>query len=153
MNILIERKFKKPTYTIDKVYVNGQLFSDALEDPDRGLTSDMTIQQIQSKKVYGDTAIPTGTYEVRMTYSNRLHNRAYAKKYGGKLPELINVKGYAGVRFHPFNKASETLGCISVGKNNVKGQVTQATIYFYRLVDNYILPALNNGEKVLLTIR
>lgn len=153
MEITVERKYKKPAYTIDKWYINGTFFSDGLEDPDRGLTSTMTLEEINKKKVYGQTAIPTGTYEVKMTYSNRLHGRAYAKKYGGKLPELMNVKGYEGVRIHPFNKAQETLGCLSVGKNNIKGAVTNATAYFYKLIDNYILPAIKRGEKITITIK
>ena len=153
MEITVERKYKKPAYTIDKWYINGIFFSDGLEDPDRGLTSTMTLEEINKKKVYGQTAIPTGTYEIKMTYSNRLHSRAYAKKYDGKLPELINVKGYEGVRIHPFNKAQETLGCLSVGKNNIKGAVTNATAYFYILLDSYILPAIKRGEKITITIK
>lgn len=153
MNIVIDRKWKKDTYTIGNLYINGVLFSNTLEDKDRGLTSSMTLEEISKKKIYGQTAIPTGTYEVKMTYSNRLHSRAYAKKYDGKLPELINVKGYEGVRIHPFNKAQETLGCLSVGKNNIKGAVTNATAYFYMLVDNYILPAIKRGEKITITIK
>ena len=153
MNIVIDRKWKKDTYTIGNLYINGVLFSNTLEDKDRGLTSSMTLEEISKKKIYGQTAIPTGTYEVKMTYSNRLHSRAYAKKYDGKLPELINVKGYEGVRIHPFNKAQETLGCLSVGKNNIKGAVTNATAYFYILVDNYILPAIKRGEKITITIK
>ena len=153
MNIVIDRKWKKDTYTIGNLYINGVLFSNTLEDKDRGLTSSMTLEEISKKKIYGQTAIPIGTYEVKMTYSNRLHSRAYAKKYDGKLPELINVKGYEGVRIHPFNKAQETLGCLSVGKNNIKGAVTNATAYFYMLVDNYILPAIKRGEKITITIK
>lgn len=153
MVILIDRKWKKGTYTVGNLYVNGQFFSNTLEDKDRNLSDVMSAEQIAQRKIYGETAIPTGTYEVKMTYSNRLHGRAYAKKYNGKLPEVIGVKGFAGIRFHPFNKPQETYGCISVGKNNIKGQVTQATAYFYKLVDNYILPAISKGEKITLTIK
>lgn len=153
MEIVVDRRWKRDTYTIGNMYINGKFFSNTLEDKDRGLKDSMTPQDISNLKVYGQTAIPTGTYEVKMTYSNRLHSRAYAKKYDGKLPELINVKGYEGVRIHPFNKAQETLGCLSVGKNNIKGQITQATVYFYMLVDNYILPAIKRGEKITITIK
>ena len=153
MEIVVDRRWKRDTYTIGNMYINGKFFSNTLEDKDRGLTSAMTLEEIGKKKIYGQTAIPIGTYEVKMTYSNRLHSRAYAKKYDGKLPELINVKGYEGVRIHPFNKAQETLGCLSVGKNNIKGAVTNATAYFYMLVDNYILPAIKRGEKITITIK
>ena len=153
MNIVIDRKWKKDTYTIGNLYINGVLFSNTLEDKDRGLTSSMTLEEIGKKKIYGQTAIPSGTYEVKMTYSNRFHSRTWSKKYDGKVPELINVKGFGGVRIHPFNRASESLGCIAVGKNSIKGMVTNSQAYYYKLLDDYIVPAVNKREKISLTIK
>ena len=153
MNIVIDRKWKKDTYTIGNLYINGVLFSNTLEDKDRCLTSSMTLEEIGKKKIYGQTAIPSGTYEVKMTYSNRFHSRAWGKKYDGKVPELINVKGFGGVRIHPGNKAADTLGCILVGKNSIKGMVTNSQAYYYKLLDNYIVPATKKGEKIILTIK
>lgn len=153
MQLTLERKWKKDTYTIGKLYVNGELFSDTLEDKDRGLTSSMTLEEISKKKIYGQTAIPSGTYEVKMTYSNRFNSRAWGKKYGGNVPELLNVKGFGGVRIHPFNRASESLGCIAVGKNSITGAVTNSTQYYYKLLDNFIIPAIKNGEKINIIIK
>lgn len=153
MNIVIDRKWKKGTYTIGNLYINGVLFSNTLEDKDRGLTSSMTLEEISKKKIYGQTAIPSGTYEVKMTYSSRFHSRAWGKKYGGKVPELINVKGFGGVRIHPGNKAADTLGCILVGKNSAIGMVTNSQTYYFKLLDDYIVPAVKKGEKVTLTIK
>ena len=153
MNIVIDRKWKKGSYTIGNLYINGVLFSNTLEDKDRGLTSSMTLEEINKKKIYGQTAIPSGTYEVKMTYSNRFHSRAWGKKYDGKIPELINVKGFGGVRIHPGNKASDTLGCILVGKNSAVGMVTNSQVYYFKLLDNYIVPATKKGEKITLTIK
>lgn len=153
MNIVIDRKWKKDTYTIGNLYINGVLFSNTLEDKDRGLTSAMTLEEIGKKKIYGQTAIPSGTYEVKMTYSNRFHSRAWGKKYEGKVPELLNVKGFGGVRIHPGNKAADTLGCIFVGKNSAVGMVTNSQAYYFKLLNNYIVPAINKGEKILLTIK
>lgn len=153
MNIVIDRKWKKDTYTIGNLYINGVLFSNTLEDKDRGLTSSMTLEEISKKKIYGQTAIPSGTYEVVMTYSNRFNSRAWGKKYNGKVPELRNIKGFGGVRIHPGNKAADTLGCILVGKNSIKGMVTNSQAYYYKLLDNYIVPAVKKGEKITLTIK
>ena len=91
MNILLDRKWKANGYTIGKLYINGVEFSDTLEDKDRGLKDSMSLNEITSKKVYGQTAIPTGTYEVLMTYSSKFANRVWGKKYKGKVPQLINV--------------------------------------------------------------
>ena len=153
MNIVIDRKWKKDTYTIGNLYINGVLFSNTLEDKDRCLTSSMTLEEIGKKKIYGQTAIPSGTYEVKMTYSNRFHSRAWGKKYDGKVPELVNVKGFGGVRIHPGNKAADTLGCILVGKNSAVGMVTNSQAYYFKLLDNYIVPAVKKGEKITLTIK
>lgn len=153
MNIVIDRKWKKDAYTIGNLYINGVLFSNTLEDKDRGLTSSMTLEEINKKKIYGQTAIPSGAYEVKMTYSNRFHSRAWGKKYDGKVPELINVKGFGGVRIHPGNKAADTLGCILVGKNSAVGMVTNSQAYYFKLLDNYIVPATKKGEKITLTIK
>lgn len=153
MEILIDRKWKKDTYTIGQVYINGQYFSESLEDKDRGLSDTMSLEQITKAKVYGQTAIPTGTYEVKVTYSNRFHSRAWGRRYNGKVPELMNVKGFGGVRIHPGNTAKDTLGCVLLGKNTAKGMITQSTNYYYKLLDDYILPASKKGEKITLTIK
>lgn len=153
MEVLIERKWKKDTYTIGNVYINGDFFCNSLEDKDRGLDNNMTLEEINSKKVYGETTIPTGTYEIRMSYSNKFAVRAWASKYGGKVPEVLNVKGFSGIRIHPGNTAKDTLGCILVGKNNEKGKVTNSTSYYHKLLDEYIVPASNKDEKIELIIR
>lgn len=153
MEIVVDRKWKKDTYTISNVYIDGVFFSNSIEDTDRGLNNSMSLEEVKSKKVYGETAIPTGSYVLKMTYSNRFGTRAWASKYGGRVPEVLNVKGFSGVRIHPGNTAKDTLGCILVGKNNVKGKVTNSTSYYHKLLDEYIVPASNRGEKIELIIR
>lgn len=153
MEILIDRQWKKDTYTIGRVYVNNVFFCNSLEDKDRGLKDSMTTAQITKKKVYGETAIPTGTYELKMTYSNRFASKSWGNIYRGEVPELINVKGFSGIRIHPGNSASDSYGCILVGKNNVKGKVTDSVKYYRSLLDNYILPAVSRKEKITVIIK
>lgn len=91
---------EKDGYTISRLYVDGELFGcNTLEDADRGLRQDMQLEEIKKKKVYGQTAIPRGSYECVYTYSNRF------KKM---LPLLLNVKGFEGIRIHSGN-SSKTL--------------------------------------------
>ena len=124
MEILVKRIAKKPKYTIGKMYIDGQYICDTLEDTDRGLNQNMSLEEIKNKKVYGETAVPTGTYKVDMnTVSPKFKSRTWAKPYGGKLPRLVLVPGYDGVLIHPGNKAEDTLGCILVGENKAVGQV------------------------------
>lgn len=152
MKLHIDRKWKKDTYTIGILYIDGVRFSETLEDKDRGLRDDMGESTIKAIKVYGKTAIPTGTYNIIMSKSTKFADRVWGKKYKGKVLEIQNVKGFSGVRIHPLNTAADSLGCIGVGKNTQKGMITQSTNYYYKLLDNYIIPALTRGEQVKLTI-
>ena len=148
MRISIDRKWKKPNYTISNLYVDGKRFTDGkqycnvLEDTDRGLTSDMTVDQVLKKKVYGQTAIPKGEYVVTITYST---------KFKRDLPLLNAVKGFTGVRIHSGNSAKNTLGCILVGRNDNVGWVSNSRYWFGLLFDK-IKQAIKRGEKVTFAI-
>ena len=149
MKLTLKRIAKTKEYTIGKLYINGEQFSDTLEDRDRGLTADMSIEQIRQKKIYGNTAIPTGTYIIDMsTVSPKFRDRVWAKPYEGKIPRLQNVPGFEGVLIHPGNTAGDTLGCILVGNNTYKGMVTESQDTFKSLMD--ILTKAN--DSITLTI-
>ena len=153
MELLVKRVAKKNEYTIGKLYVDGVYFSDTLEDCDRGLTQDMPLEEIKTKKIYGKTAIPTGTYEIDMnTVSPKFKDRSWAKPYGGKLPRLIEVKGFEGILLHVGNTASASSGCLLVGKNSIKGMVTDSTRTFHTLMSKFLLPAKVQGERITITI-
>lgn len=154
MKLVLYRKYRLATYTIGKLYINGVYFCDTIEDRDRGLTDQMPEVEIISKKIYGQTAIPLGTYHVAMDIvSPRLKSRYYAQPYGGKLPCLLNVKGYDGILIHPFNTAEESLGCIAPGENKVKGKVINSAATFYKLMDQHLLPAYRRHEEITIDIR
>ena len=148
MEILVKRIAKKSKYTIGKMYIDGQYICDTLEDADRGLNQNMSLEEIKNKKVYGETAVPTGTYKVDMnTVSPKFKSRTWAKPYGGKLPRLVLVPGYDGVLIHPGNKAEDTLGCILVGENKAVGQVLNAQVTFKK-----IMSILTKGTNITITI-
>ena len=141
-------------YTIGELLLDEcGYFCDTLEDEDRGLTQDMPLNQIKTRKVYGQTAIPKGTYRIRMdVVSPKLKDRPYAIRYDGKLPRLENVPGWEGVLIHPFNTAAESLGCIAPGVYGGKGRINQSTRAFYDLMDYYLMPAAKRGEEIWITI-
>ena len=97
MELTIERKWKKMDYTIGIMYVNGQRFCETLEDTDRGLSSEMPVGKINQLKLYGVTAIPRGRYRVVLSVSPKFKSRPWAKKWGGRTPELLNVKGFSNI--------------------------------------------------------
>ena len=140
MKILIQRKWRKEDYTIGILYVNGVRLCNTLEDA------------VRSEKVYGKTAIPAGTYRVLMnTVSQKFQDRAWAKPYGGLVPRLRNVPDFQGVLIHPGNTAADTDGCILVGDNTIKGQLTNSTNRFYQLMGMLLAAALA-GESIDITI-
>lgn len=150
MNILLKRIAKKEKYTIGNLYIDGKFICNTLEDSDRNLTDSMSQEDINKIKVYGQTAIPTGTYKVDMnTISPKFKNRAWAKPYEGRIPRLLNVKGFEGILIHCGNSAQDSLGCILVGENRVKGKVINSTATFSKLMS--IL--LQDRDNITITIQ
>ena len=151
MKLRLIRRYKMPAYTIGRLYIDGAYFCDTLEDADRGLSDTMSVDEILQRKRYGVTAIPYGTYKVDMNtvspkYQKR--NAAYTRPYGHKMPRLLNVKGYEGVLIHPGNTASDTHGCILVGRNTVKGKVLQSQATWKALMDRL----LTDRNKITIEI-
>lgn len=146
MELKIERIYTCNKYTIGKLYINNVYFCDTIEDSDRGLSQDMDIEEIKKIKVYGETAIPVGTYCITMKekspkFSN-FSKYKWAKICNGYIPRLKNVPGFDGILIHVANKAEDILGCIGVGENKVKGQVINSTITF-----NKLIPILQEADK------
>lgn len=135
MEILVERKWKKPNYTIGVMSIDGKRFCETLEDTDRNLNSSMTVEQIKAIKKPNETAIPTGTYKITLdTFSPRFGNKSFYKKVcGGKLPRILNIKGFNGVLIHCGNTNLDTSGCILVGRNLEVGKVLKSQETFEKL--------------------
>ena len=153
IELVVSRVWPKESYTIGKFFVNDKRLCESLEDTDRGLLDSMPATEILYKKVYGKTAIPKGRYEVKLTQSPKFASRSWAKKYGGLVPEICNVKCYSGVRIHPANRAEEILGCIAIGENTKKGMVLNSVKWYDILMREYLFPAHMRGEKIYITIR
>lgn len=154
MKITLDRKYKLPNYTIGKIYVDGKYFADSLEDTDRGLTQDMTLDEIKKRKIKGKTAIPAGTYEITLNVVSPKYSNVpwyYTNMRKGRVPRLLNVPGYDGVLIHAGNKPEDTEGCILVGYNKVKGQVIDSRKTVKRLHD-LMFDAYIRGEKIDIEI-
>lgn len=115
MKLKLDRIYKAPTYTIGKLYIDGKLFCDTLED----------VVRPDGVKVYGETAIPAGTYKVILNMSNRFKRI---------MPLLLNVPMFEGIRIHEGNSSADSSGCILVGKNTAKGKVTDSKKTFAELM-------------------
>jgi hypothetical protein len=99
----------------------------------------------RDKKVYGVTGIPKGIYNVIVSVSTR---------FGKRLPEVLNVPGFKGIRIHAGNSSKDTEGCIIVGSINDRiddDWVGGSKIAMARLLPK-IEDALAVKEKVTLEI-
>lgn len=137
MKLLLDRHYKGQSYTIGKLYIDNEYICDTLEDTDRGLTDDMDIEKIAEKKIKCLTAIPTGKYKITLNVkSPSFSKKAYYKNYcEGYLPRLINVKGFDGILIHRGTNDDHSCGCILVGYNTIKGQLTDSQIAFEKVYD------------------
>ena len=144
MKLILERNWSKETYTIGKLYYIDEdtkakrYIADTLEDADRRLDSSMSEDAIKKLKVYAETAIPSGTYQITLN--------TISPKYSSKVPRLLNVKGYDGVLIHIGNTNKDTAGCILVGENKVKGRVINSTKAFEKLYK--ILKSARYGTQI-----
>lgn len=153
LKLKTDRAWKKEDYTVGRFFINGIRFYETLEDKDRGLAQHWTVAAIKVAKIYGQTAIPTGTYKVVLSYSKKFKDKSWAKKYGGQTPEIIGVPGFEGVRIHPGNTASDTLGCILLGENKKKGALLNSKKRYEEFMDKYFMPAWSRKEEITITIK
>lgn len=153
MKIELERRWKKATYTIGRLYVDGVYFCNTLEDRERGLKQTDPIATIKSRKVYGETAIPSGTYGVAMNVTSPKYAAVswYWQLCQGKMPRLLSVPGFEGILIHPGNTALDSLGCILVGRNTKVGQLTESKATFQRLYKE-MAKAVKEGEEITIVI-
>ena len=143
LQITVTRHSPRPGYTIGRMDINGTKFSDTLEDTDRGLSQDMPIDEIKRIKVYGKTAIPKGTYKVSVQYWQK--HKIY-------VPFIHDVPGFTSILIHSGNTPEDTLGCILVGENTIKGRLTNSRPYMTRLT-KLCQDAIRRGEPVRITIK
>lgn len=117
--------------TIGELMVDGQHECWTLED----------VVRPPGVKVYGKTAIPYGTYELTITFSNRFQR---------DLPLVVGVPGFEGIRIHSGNLATETDGCLLVGTGHTSNSVTNSRAAFNRLFPK-LRDAVRRGEKISIT--
>lgn len=95
ITIFVKRKWFTDKSTVGELTFDGiKLFT--LEDTFRK----------DGFKIAGKTAIPFGTYEVIVNFSDRFQR---------PMPLLLNVPGFNGVRIHSGNTSADTLGCLLLG--------------------------------------
>ena len=135
MILNLKRRYKGESYTIGDLYVDGKFLCNTIEDKDRGLKDSDSIDYIKKVKVPSETAIPTGTYQITLdVVSPKFNQKPYYRNFcQGKLPRLLNVKGFEGILIHKGTTERDSAGCIIVGMNTIKGRVTNSQYCFEQL--------------------
>ena len=154
MKLLVERKWKKNTYTIGRLYIDGKLFCNTLEDKDRGLKQTDLLSYIRKKKVYAETAIPTGIYKVRMDIKSPKYSTYtwYKNLCKGYMPRIMNVPGFDGILIHTGSTALDSAGCLLVGKNTKVGMLTETKNTFADLYKQ-MKAAYDKGDEITIEIK
>ena len=83
---------------IGDLFIDGVFFCHTLEDEKRA----------DGLKVYGETAIPSGTYNIKVNMSNRFKRL---------MPLILDVPMFKGIRMHGGNTSKDSHGCPLVAFN------------------------------------
>lgn len=132
MELVLKRIQLDSDCTIGALFVNGVQQCFTCEDEER----------LQGPKVFGETCIPRGKYDITITYSPHFKR---------DLPLLLNVPDYDGVRIHPGNFPSDTEGCLLPGLQRLPKGVGQSVAAFNPLYEQ-IEAAFNAKEPITIEI-
>ena len=126
MNLKLIRQIFTDTSTIGSLYIDGVFECFTLED---------TVRK-PGIKISGATAIPYGSYEVIIDYSNR---------FARNMPHVLNVPMFEGIRIHSGNTSSDTEGCILLGASKGKDIIYESKSAFAKFYQK-LEEGLRKGE-------
>lgn len=132
MDLLVKRTTLTNESTIGELWIDCGFFCYTLED----------MVRPDVVKIWGQTAIPHGRYEVIINFSNRFNRQ---------MPRLLDVPGFDGILIHSGNSAANTEGCILVGDTKSPNWIGEAHAAFNRFFP--LLEAALKQGKVFITIR
>ena len=132
MNLLLKRDPSSRACTLGSLYVDDALFCFTLED----------VVRADGVKVYGETAIPAGTYRVTLEKS---------KRFGRLMPYVHDVENFSGILFHWGSTAADTRGCVLVGLSRNADHLYHSRTAFEKLFPR-LEAALAMGASISLTV-
>lgn len=140
LNLIVYRSNLTPDYT-EGFMINKDTLSfvcDTLEDKVRDLDKSGKFDGGEAK-VYGETAIPYGTYPIKVTYS---------PKFKRDMVAILNVPEFDGIRMHWAATAKQLLGCLGVGKRSGAGVLANS-----KMTDALVKMLNDAGNVGLITFK
>lgn len=142
LTITLQRVQSYKDYSLGMLYINGVLQCFTLEDEKR------------SVKVWGETRIPAGVYNITLRTVGGLHNKYSQRFYNHKgMLWLRNVPNFEYILIHVGNDDDDTAGCILVGDTHSVGQnfIGNSTKAYERIYP-VISAALIAGKQVRINV-
>ncbi len=133
--IKVKRFLLTPKSTIGDLFFNDVFICNTLED----------IVRLNGEKVYGETAVPAGEYNMKMSFW---------ETYNADYPHLLNVPNFTGILIHPGTEPGHTEGCLLPGFYDpaLPDQVNSSRLIYRKVLLPNIKTALANGTlKIKIT--
>lgn len=112
-----------------------------LYGPDGSFWAHTLEDVVRAEKVQNMTAIPAGTFELVMAWSNRFQRL---------LPRLLEVPYFRGIYIHNGNYPTHTDGCILVGKKKGENSVFESVLALEEILPK--IKKLCEKSKVFMEI-
>lgn len=135
MQMKLVRDYFNSEVTLGTLFINGKYFCQTLEDTNREVAG----ESVENWKIKSKTCIGEGKYSVILSQSNRFKKR---------LPEILDVAGFSGIRIHSGNTSNDTEGCILVGVRRDGHSLSLS-----RLAMTELMAVLNSAHNIKLEIK
>jgi hypothetical protein len=149
MKIILQRKFEDNESTLGELFNRDDVFNNRL-------CYTLEDQRQDRKKVYGETRIPAGTYDIKLRTVGGFHKKHKAR-YGNMHKGMLwlqDVPNFEYILIHTGNTDDQTHGCLLVGLEAPK--TSPYTIIHSRDAYTKIYPPIANailrGEGASITI-
>ena len=130
MNLRVIREPSTAAATLGILLIDGVFTCWTLEDV------------VREVKIPGETAIPAGRYDVRLSLSQRFQKL---------LPEILAVPGFTGIRIHAGNTQADTHGCLLVGRVRAVDRVEESKLALMHVMEQ-LRRATTAGDPITITI-
>ncbi|MDP9267247.1 MAG: DUF5675 family protein [Acidobacteriota bacterium] len=150
MELVVQRERSTANATPGKLYADGTFMFFTLEDTVREIAG----VPVEQWKIPGKTAVPAGRRRIILSQSPRFSaKKPYSDLADGRVPEILNVPGFIGIRAHIGNSATDTDGCLLVGKQRLDAECILRSREAYKELVNLLLAAEKRGEEVWITYK